>query len=210
MLSTSAASRSPSEVSGWLRAAREGSGEALGHLLQSCRRYLLSVAGRCLDRVLQPKIAAADVVQETFVDVVRDFRGFHGSTEDEWLAWLRCLLHHNLANMVRRYRRTKKRRLGREIPLDEVPDAALEQAAKYSAAPVEALNAEEDAEALEGALRQLPEHYRAVIVLHQWDQLSFAAIGRHRGCSEEAARKLWVRAIEQLHSLLEPFGEDRA
>ncbi len=209
MLSTSTTSRPSSDVSAWLSAARGGSAEALGQLLQSCRRYLLSVAERGLDRMLQSKIAAADVVQETFVDVVRDFRGFHGNTEDEWLAWLRCVLHHNLGNLARRYRQTKKRRMGREISLDDVPASALEQSAPHFAAAEEALHAREDVKALDGALRHLPDHYRTVVVLHQWDERSFAEIGRRLGRSEEAARKLWVRAIEQLHTLLEPLAETR-
>ncbi len=203
MLSISVGPRPPSDVPSWLTPLRGGSAEALGQLLQSCRRYLLSVAERRLVRGVQSKIAAADAVQETFVDVVRDFRGFHGSTKDEWLAWLRRPLRRNLANLTRRYLHTKKRRLGREIPLDEVPDSALEQAVEYFTAPEEALQASEDIEALDGALRRLPDHYRVVVVLHQWDNLSFAEIGRHVGRSEEAVRKLWVRAIAQLHILLE-------
>jgi DNA-directed RNA polymerase specialized sigma24 family protein len=36
------------------------------------------------------------------------------------------------------------------------------------------------------------------------DRLPFEEIGRRLGSSEEAARKVWVRALEQLADLLEP------
>src|SRR5687768_4579643 len=50
-----------------LAAARRGSAEALGQSLEICRRYLLQIAASELASHLQPKIAASDVVQETFL-----------------------------------------------------------------------------------------------------------------------------------------------
>src|SRR5262245_55812569 len=80
----------------WLAAARAGSSEALGQALEACRNYLLLIALRELDSGLQAKGGASDLVQETMVDALRDFRRFHGSSEAELQAWLRELLLHNL------------------------------------------------------------------------------------------------------------------
>ena len=55
------------ELDGLIAAARGGSHEALGTLLERCRDYLLLVAGREIGRDLQGKIGASDLVQETFV-----------------------------------------------------------------------------------------------------------------------------------------------
>jgi RNA polymerase sigma-70 factor (ECF subfamily) len=48
--------------------ARKGSREALGRLLETCRPYLLLVANNELDRDLQAKAGASDLVQETFIE----------------------------------------------------------------------------------------------------------------------------------------------
>ena len=95
----------------WLFAARQGSPEALGEALEACRAYLLVIANRELDPRLNAKGGASDLVQETFLEAQRDLAGFHGSSEAEWRGWLRQMLVHNLANFVRRYRDTDKRKV---------------------------------------------------------------------------------------------------
>src|SRR5205823_4133645 len=78
----------------WLSAARDGSRDALGRALEACRRYLLCVAHQQLNRDLQAKGGASDLVQETFLEAQSSFDRFHGSSEVELRAWLRQLLHH--------------------------------------------------------------------------------------------------------------------
>ena len=102
----------------WLPEARAGSPEALGRLLEACRRYLLLVAERELDPALRPKGGASDLVQETFLEAQRDFAGFRGRSQPELRAWLRQILRNNLANFHRRFRDADKRRLDREVSLD--------------------------------------------------------------------------------------------
>src|SRR5262252_7421230 len=90
----------------WLGAARAGSTEALGQLLDGCRDYLCLVAERELDPDLRAKGGISDLVQETMLDAVRDFQQFGGTTEGELLAWLRCLLRNNLVSFTRLFRET--------------------------------------------------------------------------------------------------------
>jgi RNA polymerase sigma factor (sigma-70 family) len=61
---------------------------------------------------------------------------------------------------------------------------------------------EELHEVLEDALRRLPEHYRQVLRLHAQEELTFGQVAEQLGCSAEAARKLWRRAVEILVRLL--------
>src|SRR5262245_35817270 len=93
----------------WLVDARAGSGEALGQALEACRRYLMLVAQRKLPPDLRTKGSASDLVQQTFLEAYRDFAQFHGTTEDELLAWLRQLLLHQVGKFARQYRGTAKR-----------------------------------------------------------------------------------------------------
>src|SRR5262245_43911851 len=107
----------PTDISPQLEAARGGSREALGRILDGYRAYLLLIADQELDPKLQAKGGPSDLVQETFLEAQRDFAGFHGNTDGELRAWLRQLLLHNLANWARRYRDTDKRRVDREVAL---------------------------------------------------------------------------------------------
>src|SRR5437762_14358353 len=107
----------PVDLHEWLSSARNGSPDALGVALESCRAYLLLVANQELDSGLQAKGGASDLVQETFLEAHRDFPGFEGSSADELRGWLRKILLHNLANFARHYRDTDKRKLAREVGL---------------------------------------------------------------------------------------------
>src|SRR5262245_16990543 len=101
-----------------LAAAHAGSSEALGRVLDSCRKYLLQIACQDLDPALQGKGAPSDIVQETLPDAQRDVAQFHGSEEGELRAWLRRLLLNNVADFTRRYQGTEKRQTRREVPLE--------------------------------------------------------------------------------------------
>ena len=188
-----------------LAAARAGSGEALGKVLEACRRFLLTIARQELDPELQAKSSPSDLVQETFVEAQRDFGQFHGTTEDELLAWLRQLLLHRLGKLRRRYRSTAKRQVGREVALDDggssdQPVAGL--MATTQSPSGQAMAHEQDA-ALEAAIQRLPDDYRRVILFRYQKEHSFEEIGQLLGRSPEAARKLWSRAVERLQQELE-------
>ena len=190
----------------WIRGARCGSAEAMGQALESCRAYLLLVANRELDDDLRAKGGPSDLVQETFLEAQRDFAHFGGQTAAELRAWLRQILLHNLANFARAYRATGKR----QVTLEVTPVAGgstlagLEPATGESSLPERNALAAEEAEALEAALRRLPDDYRRVISCRHQQGLSFADIARRLDRSENATRKLWFRAVERLKQELRP------
>ena len=187
-----------------LPAARAGSREALGEALEACKCYLLLIADQELGPDLQGKAGPSDLVQETFQEAQRDFARFAGTSEEEWLAWLRGLLLHRLANCRRRYRGTRKRGVAREVALEADASGARGGAlAADTPSPSGQAMAREQAQALEQALARLPDEYRQVIAGRYQEQLSFEEIGRRLHRSAEAARKLWWRAIERLQENLD-------
>ncbi len=195
----------PEDAADHLPAARAGSREALGQLLEACRAYLLSIANQGLDADLQAKGGASDLVQDTFLEAHRDFARFQGNTEAELLAWLRCLLLNNVANFARGYRATGKRQVRREVRLEGGDSSAAANAgfvAGTSSPSMEAM-AHEKAEAVARALERLPEDYRRVITLRNQERREFDDIGRLMDRSPDAARRLWSRAIERLEQELE-------
>jgi RNA polymerase sigma-70 factor (ECF subfamily) len=197
-------SRSPQDVARQIRDAHGGSPEALGRLLEGCRQYLLLVANEQLDVNLRDKLGPSDLVQDTFAEAQRDFQRFQGHTRDQLLAWLRRILLNNLADARRHYRRAGKRDVARELPLSNVPrDQVRRNLVQDADSPASRLAAREEAESLRRALDQLPEASRQLIEWRNYELCSFAEMGRRLGKSEEAARKAWGRAIEQLQRILE-------
>jgi RNA polymerase sigma-70 factor (ECF subfamily) len=103
---------------------------------------------------------------------------------------------------VRAYSR-EKRTLARE----QQADSALVHPRQPSPSG-EALSREEW-EQLNQAMTKLPELYRQAIELRHAGNLTFQELGQKLGRSEEAARKLWARAVRQLQEELGIHGNRR-
>jgi RNA polymerase sigma-70 factor, ECF subfamily len=190
----------PDEDRRLFAAARAGSREALGRVLEDCRRYLLAIAERQLDPGLRSKRGASDLVQQTFLEAQHNFGRFQGSSPEELRAWLRQVLLDNAGAFTRRYRATTKRAVEREVALDaDGSSAAIGlDLARSSLTPSGVAIKNEQTEALCRALERLPEDYRRVVDLRFQEQRSFEEIGRLTGRSADAARKVWSRAVERL------------
>ena len=194
----------PKEVTRWLAAARGGSLEALGQVVEACRGYLVGIASRRLSADLRSKGGASDLVQQTFLDAQCQFERFQGGSEKELLAWLRQILLHNLAHFQRHYRATSKRDLGREAPLADAASSTDGGAdlATPTPSPSAQIVAREEAEAVQQALQRLPEEQRQVLALRHQEQLTFEEIGQRLGRSTSGARALWLRAVERFNDEL--------
>jgi RNA polymerase sigma-70 factor, ECF subfamily len=197
--------RNPAEGARRMDAARAGSQQALGEVLEACRGYLLTVANRQLDPQVRAKGGASDLVQETFLEAQRDFAQFRGTSEAELRAWLGRLLVNNLANFARHYRGTGKRRVDREVALPQEHSTGPRGRGLAGGTPSPSVQAmsREQAQRVEQALDRLPDDYRRVIRLRNQEDRPFDEIARLMARSENAVRKLWFRAVERLQQELE-------
>ncbi len=191
-----------------LAAARAGSREALGQLLEAFRAYLLLIAQSELAPELRAKGGASDLVQQTFLEAQRDFSQFRGDSEGELAGWLRQMLLNNLASFSRRFRETAKRRLSSEVALEARPGDERTRAEPASAAatPLQQAITDEELGRLREALGGLPDDYRQAVLLRYQDGLSFDEIGRRLHRTPNGARKLWLRAVERLQQELAAAG----
>ena len=85
--------------------------------LDRFREYLHLLARLQLDPRLRSKVDPSDVVQQTLLEAHAGREGFRGQTEGEWLAWVRRMLAHNLADVLRAFI-LGKRDVQREQPLE--------------------------------------------------------------------------------------------
>ena len=105
-----------------------------------------------------------------------------GSAEGELLGWLRQILAGVLANIVRRFYRTRRRdvRLERELANDlDRSSQVLEQSlAAPGSTPSQRAARREQVVLLAEALERLPDDYREVIILHHLEGLKFPEVAR--------------------------------
>ena len=187
-------------LSALLHNARTGSVEALGQLFEACRGYLLTIARQEMAASLRAKVDAADVVQETFIEALRDFPAFRGETGPQLLGWLRGILRHNLADLAKHFG-SRCRTLSQEVRLPDpqrLADARIRAFWAVGGPICEQLIAQEQRRALDAALHRLPQLYRRVLQLHFGERCSFVEIGNGLQRSLEAVRKMAGRAVERL------------
>ena len=188
-----------------IAAARGGCQQALNRLLTGCLPYLMLVANHTLPKDLRAKVGGSDLVQDTLLQVNRTFLRFSGNTRSELLAWLRGAFLKNALSEGRRYRGTKKRELRREVSLDQELFADEDQGMLdlSECSPSHQASAAEEADRLNAALARLPDEYRRVLDLRNWEGRSFAEIGAMMDRTADAARKLWARAVQKLKDELQ-------
>jgi RNA polymerase sigma-70 factor (ECF subfamily) len=187
----SADEKSVNQVAEWIAAARAGSSNALGLLLDLCRHYLLKVSNAELGADLHGKAGPSDLVQLTFEQAIRIINRFEGNTEQELLQWLRAILKKKAKELRRHYRAQKRhvRREGGVVP---------EHCPANTSTPSKIVSRDEEARTVAAAVARLPEHYRQVIVWREWEDVPLEEIARRLDRSTDAARMLWVRALEVL------------
>ena len=196
-----AASRpATSSIDHLVRQAQAGSHVATGLALESFRKYLSLAADRSLDERLRSKVGASDLVQVTLHAALRHFRRFEGSTEEELRAWLSKILFYRVRYIRRKYRTQKAdiRREHRGVKFEEV----VAQLPDHHVTPASVAVIRDEMRRVQEALPKLSETHREVLVWHTFQGVKFGEIGQRRGCSADAARKQWARALLELQKIL--------
>jgi RNA polymerase sigma-70 factor (ECF subfamily) len=197
--------------------ARAGQVEALGELCALYRNYLRIMAHAGLGPKLRQHVELSDVVQETLVEVVRQFPRFTGQTEGALTGWFRRLMSEKLADLGR-YSRRAKRGGGvaplaldapREIgPVDEPGDyievRLVDVLAVSESSPSEDASRRELSLRIADALRQMPRPDAEILMLYHAEGESFTAIGSRLGMSRKAVRRIWARGLKTLKRHVDP------
>src|SRR3989440_2520247 len=105
------------EIDLLLSEAKGGADGALGRLLEQYSQYLTLLARMQIGKRLQGKVDPADLVQEVFLNVHRQFPQFRGTSEAEFVAWLRRIMAGEFSPTLRHYMGGKGRGgdLGRDL-----------------------------------------------------------------------------------------------
>jgi len=182
-----------------IQAAREGNDAALTEIWQQLRSYLLIFTSSRLDEGLKGKLDASDIVQQSLLEAHRDFDTFRGQTEEELKAWIGRLVVHNLQDAGRRFRQSQQRNVEKEVAWSAETELS---ATMDQPSPSSLVRRRETDDELLRAVAELPERSQQVLELRHRMRLSHAEVAQELGMTEEAARKLWSRTVEQLQKRL--------
>ncbi len=193
--------------------ARAGEVEALGELCNLYRNYMRMVVRTGLGPKLRERVELSDVVQETLVEVIRQFPQFTGQNEAALVGWLRRLVGQKLADLGRYHSRAKRSAGGPDVPLDAAWDLPggegshggklLDMLALSQTSPSEAASNRELTVLLADALAALPEAEAEVLWLYHAENLSFEGIGDRMGVSRKSIRGIWARGLKSLKRTLD-------
>jgi len=185
--------------------AKAGYSRALARLLDRYRHPLAEQARGHVGRRLRVKLDVEDLLQEVSLEAHRNIGKFRGSTEGEFLCWLRKILETILLNQVRHYFGTGRRNLRQERRLADMDDSKMgleRDPVAPDTSPSQKAVQHERASRLAEAIETLPAPYREVIVLRHQSGLSFFEVARRMDRTEDSVKNMWVRALRQLRDLL--------
>ncbi len=184
-----------------LQRAIAGDAEAVANVVESLRTYLLLIANQEVDRDLQAKFGASDLVQSALIVAHRKFAEFQGKSIDALQGWVRQILRHDLIDARRRFKGTARRQTNAEIPIEGSSGPKISLVDPMET-PATLSSQHEQFRMVQNALSDLPPNYQKVIEMRNWQEMSFGEIGEFFGTGEDAARKLWSRALLRLKEVL--------
>ena len=197
-----------SEVSRLAHQAATGDQAAWADLLARHEGRLRRMIVLRLDRRLQGRLDAADVLQEVYLEAFAHLADYVRNPTMPFFLWLRAIAGHKLLELHRQHLGTQMRDANREVSLyrGALPTAssaalAAQLLGKHTS-PTEAAVRAERLLRLQEALNTLDPIDREILSLRHFEQLSRAETAQVLGIEEGAAAKRHIRALKRLKGIL--------
>lgn len=191
-----------------LTRAGEGDGEAMAELFEPYRRRLRKMVQLRLDRRLQGRVDASDVLQEAYIDAARRIAEYDRERKVPLFLWLRFITGQRLLQVHRRHLQTAMRDAGLEVSIyrGAMPQATTASLAanlmgKWTSASRQAIRAELKTR-LQATLNAMDPIDREILVLRHFEELTNGEAAQTLGISAKAASNRYVRALKRLKQFL--------
>lgn len=178
--------------------ALSGDAEAFGEIVKRWERRIFALAYGMLGR----EEDARDATQETFLAAFRNLRGFRG--EAKVSSWL----HRIAVNQC--LTRQRRARVRNESALDDDEDRASDFAAPVDYSPARVAEGRQRTAAVRRALNGLPLELRQVVVMKEFEELTFREIAEALDLPLSTVKSRLYTGLKQLQMRLERFGGDAA
>lgn len=181
----------PTDEADLLAAARSGDPSAFAELIE---RYQGRI-GRLMGRFTRDPGEVEDLSQEVFVKVFRKLDSFqHGSA---FYTWLYRIAVNTAADYLSRSRRRRLRLVEHEAELDlNEPDA------EARAGAAQPLIDDELRRVTREVLDELPEKYRTILILREYEDLSYTDMAAVLQCSMGTVESRLFRARQRFKDAL--------
>jgi RNA polymerase sigma-70 factor (ECF subfamily) len=191
-----------------LEQARAGDPQALNDIFTRHRARLHRMVELRLDRRLQARIDASDVIQEAYVDAVGRLDEYLRDPRYPLFLWLRLIVGERLLKLHRHHLGTQMRDAGLEVSiyrgaLPAASSAALAaQLLGKHTSPTQAAVRAERMLRLQDALNTLDPMDREVLSLRHFEEMTLSETALSLGIEESAAAKRYIRALKRLKAIL--------
>jgi RNA polymerase sigma-70 factor (ECF subfamily) len=181
-----------------LRRWHEGDREALGELIARDLPWIREHVHRRLGPGLRAHADTNDFVQDAFVEVLRTGPRFLVSDQEHFRALLARIVE-NVLRMRHRHLHRQRRDVAKE---QRIGSGAVLDLDGSQTRPSQAAIRSESESWLQLGLELLDAEDREVVLLRQWDGLSFTEVGQRLNIAEDAARMRFSRALARLARLV--------
>ena len=191
-----------------LQGVRNGDSQAANRLLDRHRDALRQMVAMRLDRKIQGRVDASDIVQDVMIEANRRLQDYLENPVMPFHLWLRHMAKDRLIDAHRRHRGSAKRSVDREQPMVAVggmEQSTMELARHLADAemtPAAAATMGEMQKRFEAAINKLGEQDQEIVLMRHFEHLSNQEAAQALGLTEPAASMRYLRAMRRLRALL--------
>ncbi len=195
---------------GLIKKIKIGDKEALNLLFNRYYERIMKIVRLRLGTELKAKLETQDIAQEVFVNALKSFDKFtEFEHEGAFLHWLSKIVENTIRDKSD-YFKAQKRSIREEIPLEQVKsDSDTTQDFTFTGndpTPSKIIEKQQEIQLLENAILKLPETEREVIIMCDYEELTYIEAGEKIGKSPDAVRMMHTRVIAKLTKILEESG----
>jgi len=156
-------------------------------------------------RMLEDSEEAEDLTQDTFVNAYRGWDNFRGESQVyTWLYRIAVNLTRNRLEIIGRRRQAHKYSLDQPIE-DDQGEGHSRHIKDWSRAPERLVEGNELGELIARYVTELRDDYKEVVILRDYEGLSYEEIAQVLGCSVAAVKSRLFRARSMLREKLQPY-----
>jgi RNA polymerase sigma-70 factor (ECF subfamily) len=188
---------------------RRGDGAAVDGLLARHRESIRRMIDRRMDKGVQRRVDASDIVQDVLLEANRRLGDYLANPTMPFQLWLRHMARDRLIDAHRRHRVAGNRSVDREVPLTAADGEDRSQAdllgrfADRELTPAAAATWHELERRFAAAVERLDDADRQIVLLRHFEHLSTAEAAEALGLSKAAAGMRYLRAMRRLRVLLD-------
>jgi RNA polymerase sigma-70 factor, ECF subfamily len=186
----------------------QGDEHALAELFSRHRNRLWRMVNFRLDRRLNGRVDADDVLQEAYLDAAQRVQHYLEDTSKSFFVWLRLVVSQTMIDIHRRHLGAQMRSAEREVSMNrpaytQATSACLAaQLLGAITSPSQAAVKAEMTKQLEEALESMDSIDQEVLALRHFEELTNSEVAESLGIQQKAASIRYVRAVARLKDVL--------